>query len=113
MKIILKLLAGALAVFAAAYVLPGVHVKDFVAALMVALALGIVNAVLRPILVILTLPVTILTLGLFIFIINAALVLLVAAVVPGFTVDGFGWALLFSIVVSVVSWFLDAIAEAV
>lgn len=96
--------------FVAAYVLPGVRVDSFVTAVIVAVILGAVNAFIKPVLVLLTLPVTVLTLGLFIFVINALLVLLVAAVVPGFKVDGFWTALLFSVVLSAISWFLHAIA---
>ena len=111
MKALIKILLGALAVFAASYVLPGVHVKDFWTALVVAIVLALVNAVLRPILILLTLPATILTFGLFLFVINSCLVLLVAKVVPGFTVDGFWWAMVFSIVASIIGSFLDTVAE--
>lgn len=109
MRLLLNLLIGGLAVFVAAYVLPGVRVDSFLTAVIVAIVLGAANAVIRPILVLLTLPVTILTLGLFVFIINALMVLLVAAVVPGFSVESFWTALLFSLVVSAFNWFLHAI----
>ena len=93
-----------------AYLYPGVQVAGFFPALVAALFLGLVNAVVRPILVILTLPVTILTLGLFLFVINALLFWLVAEVVKGFNVAGFGAALLGSILYSVItlltSWLL-------
>jgi putative membrane protein len=69
--------------------------------------LGVVNFFIRPLLIIFTLPITIFTLGLFLLVINAWMVLLVAAVVPGFAVDNFWWALLFSLVVSIVSAFLN------
>src|SRR3954464_9374838 len=85
-----------------AYLYPGVAVSSFGAALIAALVLGLVNAVIRPILVILTLPVTLLTLGLFLFIINALLFWFVAEVVHGFEVTGFGAALLGSILYSVI-----------
>lgn len=110
MRLLLNLLISGIAVFAAAYILPGVRVDSFTTALIVAVVLGAVNAFIKPLLVLLTLPVTVLTLGLFIFVINAALVLLVAGVVPGFTVDSFWTALLFSVVLSAISWFLHAIA---
>ncbi len=103
MKIIIHWIVSAVAILIAAYVLPGVHVTGFVAALILALVLGIINAFLRPLLIILTLPVTILTLGLFVLVINAALVMLAAYVVPGFTVDGFWYAFFFAIVLAVVS----------
>lgn len=111
MKLLVNLLVSTLAVVVSAYVLPGVHVDSFLTAFVVAVVLGIVNAVLKPILVILTLPITILTLGLFTFVINAALILLVANFVPGFVVDGFLWALLFSLVLSVVGGFLNALTK--
>src|SRR3989344_2537563 len=111
MNLILKLFLSALAVFVSAYVIPGVRVESYVTALIVAGGLGVVNMILKPILVILTLPITILTLGLFYFVINAILVLLVASVVPGFFVSGFGAALLFSLVLSVVGWFLNSLTK--
>jgi len=110
MKLLANLLIGGLAVFVSAYVLPGIHVDSFVTAVIVAVILGVVNAFIKPLLVLLTLPVTILTLGLFVFVINALMVLLVAAIVPGFKVDGFWMALLFSFVLSAINWFLHALA---
>jgi putative membrane protein len=97
------------AVLIAAYLLPGVHVKGFFAALVTALVLGLINTFIRPILLILTLPINILTLGLFTFIINALLIMLTSAVVPGFDVRSFWWALLFSLVLSLIKWALNAI----
>jgi putative membrane protein len=95
-----------------AYIYPGVQVESFVAALLAALVLGLVNAIVRPILVVLTLPVTLLTLGLFLFVINALLFWFVAEVVHGFSVGGFWAALLGSILYSlftlVTSWILFA-----
>src|SRR5271166_1883378 len=112
MGILLNWLITTLAVLAAAYLLPGVTVKNFFAGLLTALVLGLVNAILRPILVILTFPLTLLTLGLFIFVINALLVLLTSAIVPGFEVRSFGWALLFSLLFSIVSFILHRIIPA-
>jgi putative membrane protein len=101
---------NAAALLLVAYLYPGVSVESFLAALIAALVLGLVNAVIRPILVILTLPATILTLGLFIFVINALLFWFVAEIVQGFKVTGFGAALLGSILYSVItlisSWLL-------
>ena len=111
MKALIKLILGAIAVFTTSYILPGMHVKDFWTAVIVALVLAIVNVLIRPILVLLTFPVTIVTLGLFLFVINSLMVLLVARIVPGFVVDGFWWAMLASVVISIVSGFLSAIAE--
>lgn len=108
MHLLLTLLASTLAVVVASYVLPGIDVDGWTTALVVAVLLGLVNMIVRPLVVLLTLPVTILTLGLFLFVVNALMVLLVAQLVPGFTVAGFWWALLFSLVVSVVGSFLGA-----
>lgn len=109
MEIIISWIILAAAIFTAAYILPGVSIGGFVSALVTALVLGIVNALIKPILLFLTLPINILTLGLFTFVINALMVLLVAALVPSFKVKNFWWALLFSIVVTVVNMFLSAI----
>ena len=101
---------NAAALLLVAYLYPGVSVESFFAALIAALVLGLVNAVIRPILIILTLPATLLTLGLFIFVINALLFWFVAEIVQGFRVTGFGAALLGSILYSVItlisSWLL-------
>ena len=107
--ILISWIVSALAILAAAYLLPGVHVASFTAALVAAVVLGIINAFIKPVLLILTLPITILTLGLFTFVINAVVILLAANLVPGFTVDGFWWALIFSIVLSVIASFLHSL----
>ncbi len=101
MNILAKWLINSLVIIAAAYVLPGVHIASFLTAVAVALVLGILNLFIRPLLVLLTLPLTILTLGLFLLVINAVLILLTSNLVSGFVVDGFGWAVLFSLVVSI------------
>lgn len=105
MKILLNLLLSGIAVFITAYLLPGVDVDSFVTALIVAVVLGVLNAFLKPILLLLTLPINLLTLGLFTFVINVALVLLATVVVPGFVVSGILWALAFSLVLSLVNAF--------
>lgn len=110
MSFLFNLLISGLAVFVSAYVIPGVGVDSFVTAVIVAVILGVANVVVKPVLVLLTLPITVVTLGLFLFVINALMILLVAAVVPGFRVDGFLTALVFSLVLSLVSWFLHAVA---
>ncbi len=97
-------LVTALGLWVASALLPGVHSTGFLAILGAGLLLGLVNAIVRPLIIILTLPVTILTLGLFILVINAAMVGLVAKMLNGFSVDGFGWAIITAIVVSIVSW---------
>ena len=102
-SVLVNWVVSAMVIFSIAYILPGASVVDFTAALVVALVLGIINALLKPVLLILTLPINILTLGLFTFILNALLIILVSNIVPGFTVDGFIAALLFGIVLSVVN----------
>ncbi len=103
MRLLVNWLASALVIMVAAYVLPGVHVLSFWTALVVALVLGILNILVKPLLVILTLPITLITFGLFLLVINALLVLLASHIVPGFTVDGFWWAFLFSLLVSLIN----------
>jgi len=111
MQLLINLLVSGFAVFVTAYVLPGVRVSGFLTAIVVAIVLGIVNMLIKPILIILTLPLNILTLGLFTFIINGLLILLVSAFVPGFTVQNIWWAIIFSLVLSVVNWFLNALTK--
>jgi len=101
----------ALAIGITAWILPGVHLSGFFAALVTAAILGLVNGILRPVLFIFTLPLTILTLGLFTFVLNALMVLLAAAIVPGFTVDGFWWAVGFSLVLSLFVYFVGEATE--
>lgn len=110
LTLLARWIVNAAALLLVAYLYPGVQVAGFMHALVAALVLGLVNAIVRPLLVILTLPVTILTLGLFIFVINALLFWLVAEVVKGFNVTGFGAALIGSILYSLItlltSWLL-------
>src|SRR3989344_796657 len=103
MRIILNWFIKALAIVVVAYLLPGVTVASFWTALILAVVLGAINTFIKPVIVILTLPLTIVTLGLFVLVINAFLIMLAAAVVPGFAVSGFLSALLFAIILSVVS----------
>lgn len=103
MEIIIKILINGVAVFLAAYLLKGVTVKNFGHALLVAIVLSVVNAIVRPVLIFLTIPITILTLGLFILVINALLIMLVDAILSGFKVRNFWWALLFSIILSIIN----------
>jgi putative membrane protein len=112
MTLIAHLLVNSLAVLAGAYLLPGIRIADAPTALLVVIVLGLANAVLRPIVVLLTLPLTVLTLGLFLFVINALMVLLVDRLVPGFSADSFLWALAYSLVVSLVATFLNAVRRA-
>lgn len=103
MKLFFHWLIAALAIGIAAYVVPGVTITP-VSALIAAVVLGALNLFIRPILMVLTLPINILTLGLFSLVINAALVLLASYLVPGFTVTGFVTALLFALVLAVINW---------
>ena len=111
MRLLIRFLLNAIAVYFTAYLLHGVHVSSFTTALLVAFVLGIVNVTIKPLLFLLTLPITILTLGLFTFVINACMILFVEWIVPSFRVDGFWWALLFSLVLSVVSSILHKLIE--
>lgn len=103
MKFLLNLAVSALSIMGAAWVLPGVHVSGFFTALWVAIVLGLLNALVRPLLILLTLPVTILTLGLFLLVINVLIVYSASGLVSGFYVDGFFTALFFSVLVSLIS----------
>ena len=106
--ILVRWLLLAVAIFMAAYMIEGIHVSGFMSAVMAAAVLGVLNAFFRPILLILTLPLNILTLGLFTFVINAMLLMMASGVIGGFSVDGFGTALLGSLVISLVSWLLTS-----
>ena len=106
MDILIAWIVSALAILASAYLLPGVHIAGFTTALVAAVVLGIINAFLKPILLFLTLPINILTLGLFTFVVNAVIIILAANLVPGFSVDGFWWALAFGVVLSIINSFL-------
>lgn len=108
MGFLIRVLVNALAIFLAAAVVPGMEISGMVSALAAGLILGLVNALVRPILLFLTLPLTLVTLGLFLFVLNALCLWLTSLVVPGFAVRGF-WAALFgSVLVSAVSWLLNS-----
>ena len=107
MEFLITWLVSAVVILLLSYLLPGITVAGFVSALLVALVWGLLNAFIKPILLVLTLPINILTLGLFTFILNALLVMLVAAVVPGFRVANFWWALLFSVLLSLVMFLVS------
>ena len=111
MGFLLRVVVNALAIILAASILPGIQVDGLVPALAAALLLGLVNSFVRPVLLILTLPITLLTLGLFLFVLNGFCFWLVAWLVKGFHVSGFGSALLGSIVVSIVSWVVTALVS--
>jgi putative membrane protein len=108
-RLLIVWLINALALMAVAYLMPSIEVSSFGAALVAALVLGLVNAIVRPVLVLLTLPVTILTLGLFIFVLNGLLFWMVGSWLQGFWVGGFWAGVLGAIVFSVISWALSAL----
>jgi putative membrane protein len=99
-----RLLISALSLAVAAYVVPGIRVDGYLTLVVAAFLLGIVNAVVRPVLIVLTFPMTVLSLGLFLLVINAAMIGLVAWLLPGFSVSGFGAAFFGWLIVSLVSW---------
>ncbi len=103
MEIIYSLAISALAVGITSYLLPGVTVTGYIPAILVAIVLTILNTFLKPVLLILTLPVNILTIGVFTFVINAGIIMLASSLVEGFSVDWFWWALIFGVVLSVVN----------
>ena len=111
MNIIINLIIMTLAVYIAAYLTPGVIVVNLFNTFLAAVVLGILNSIIKPILLILTLPVTIITFGLFIFVLNAAMVLLASQLVEGFYVENFLAALIFSLVLSIVSYFLSKLGK--
>lgn len=111
LDILISLLVSAIAVFATAHILPGIHLDNFGTAVVVAVVLGIVNKFIQPLVFLLTLPINILTLGLFTFVIIGGMVLLISAIVPGFTVDSFWWALGFALVFAIINGFLRALAN--
>ena len=113
MGILLGWLANAAAVYATAYLVPGIKVNGFVAALIVALVLGLINITVKPILKLLSTPFILLTLGLFLIVINAVALLLADYFVDGLTIDGFLPAVIGSIVISIVSWIVGKILNAV
>lgn len=103
MSILINLLISALAVYLTAWLLPGISVKSYWAAIGVAIVIGLLNVLVKPLLTVLTIPVTVITLGLFLFVIDALVVMLASKLLDSFQVNGFWWALLFSIIVSVVT----------
>lgn len=111
MRFLLKLLVTSLAVFFSAYILDGVYLNGFPTAILVALLIGFLNAFLKPILILLTIPITLVTFGLFLLVINAVIIMLADYALTGFTVDSFFTAVLFSIIVSIITWILEALAN--
>lgn len=103
---IVRWLVNALALYITAVLLPGIQLRGVVATLVAAAILGIVNAIIRPLLLMLTLPLNVVTLGLFTFVINALMLLLTSAIVPNFRIQGFGWALVGAVLLSIISFLL-------
>ena len=106
MAVLINWIVSAMVIFTVAYVIPGVHVTSFTTALVVALVLGILNAIVKPILVVLTLPITIITLGIFYLILNAILIVVASKIVPGFIIDSFFSAFIFGLILSIVNTFI-------
>lgn len=111
MNFLIKILLSAAAVIAVSYILPGVKVNDFLTALILAVILSFLNFLVKPVLVILTIPLTIVTLGLFLLVINAVIILLADSLVAGFEVKGFWWALLFSLLLSIANSLLTDLSK--
>lgn len=111
MNFIIRLLVSTIAVVLSAYILPGVTVDSFITAIIVAVILSLLNVLVKPILVILTIPFTVFTLGLFLLVINAIIILMTDWIIDGFVVDGFWYALLFSIVLSIINSLLGGSRE--
>lgn len=101
--IIAQIIIAGLAVLVTAYLLPGISVDSFFTGIVIAALLALLNLTVKPLLIFLTIPITIVTLGLFLLVINAIMVLIAAGIVNGFVVDGFWWALLFSLILSLVN----------
>ncbi|SDQ27887.1 phage holin family protein [Flagellimonas zhangzhouensis] len=111
MKLILRLLLNAIAVVILSYILPGVGVDSMMTAIIVAVVLSVLNFLVKPILVILTLPITILTLGLFLLVINAIIILIAANLIGGFQVVSFWWAVIFSLLLSILQAILHSVLK--
>jgi putative membrane protein len=111
MSFIIRFLLNGLAILLTAYLLPGVDVEDYGTALIVALVLSIANVIVKPVLIVLTIPITILTLGLFLLVINALIILLADWFVDGFNVDGFWWAFLASIIMAVFNSMIEDLTK--
>ncbi|OGG34526.1 hypothetical protein A2363_04955 [Candidatus Gottesmanbacteria bacterium RIFOXYB1_FULL_47_11] len=111
MSIIVRWVLNALALYIVATILPGIHLSDFGSALVAVVIIGLVNVLIKPILFLLTLPVTVITFGLFAFVLNALMLMLASALTPGFKIDGFGTALLGSILLSLITTVLYSLVQ--
>ena len=110
-SIIVRWVLNALALYIVATILPGIHLSDFGSALVAVVIIGLVNVLVKPILFLLTIPVTVITFGLFAFVLNALMLMLASALTPGFKIDGFGTALLGSILLSLVTTILYSLVQ--
>ncbi|MFZ5535398.1 MAG: phage holin family protein [Patescibacteria group bacterium] len=108
---LMRFLINALAFYITAYILPGITISGWISLFVIAIVWGILSVSIKPVLLLLTLPINILTFGLFTIVINALLMLITGAIVPGFRIDGFGTAVLAVIVLSVVNSFLNALVN--
>jgi putative membrane protein len=99
----MRIVVTSIVAFGLSYILSGVQIDTFTTAIVLAIVLAILNAIVKPILVFITFPITVVTLGLFLFVINALIILLADKFIKGFNVDGFWWALLFSLLLSIVT----------
>ena len=111
MQFFARLITTTLAVLIVSYILPGIKVENVITAILFSVVLALLNTVLKPVIVLFTLPLTVITLGLFLVIINGLMILLAAEIVPGFHVDGFWWAVLFSIILSLVVSLLNSLGK--
>ncbi|GET33521.1 membrane protein [Prolixibacter bellariivorans] len=108
MNVLAKIVINTIAVLVVSYILPGIEISSFFDALVVAVVLALLNLLVKPVLIILTLPLTIVTLGIFLLILNGLIVMLAGALVDGFYVSGLFWAIIFSLLVSLVNAILGA-----
>jgi len=111
MNFLLKILVTSIAVVVSAFLLPGVHIEGYTTAIVVAIVLSLLNYFVKPVLIILTIPATIFSFGFFLLVINAFIIILTSKFVGGFKVDGFWWAFIFSIILSLITSILDFFAK--
>jgi putative membrane protein len=108
---ILQIIISSLAIYFTAWLLPGIEIKSYPSAILVAIVLGLLNVFLKPVLQFLSFPLTIVTFGLFLLVINALIILLTSTIIGSFRVENFWWALLFSIIVTVVTEIMEGVVN--
>lgn len=111
MNVLVKIILSSIAVIIASYLLPGVSVDGFTTAVIIAVLLSLLNVTVKPLLILLTIPLTVFTLGLFLLVINAIIILMADAIVSGFEVHSFWWALLFSLLLSLINSLLSDLSK--